>query len=164
MNGIFSDREYVIFRTYSQDTPRFREDTFNDVSQRLVEVDGTVLNSGEEIGKASMAGKPLVGRLELTTDDGAMHAEIEFPIKTMNANDTHWQYQVDTGPIGLPDFSADVDMHIKRLSPAFVAYNVDSSADFVVQQPVASPENGSAVTRYCRPISLAAKSSVISFE
>jgi hypothetical protein len=79
----------VIFRTYSQDTPRFREDTFNDVSQRLVEVDGTVLNSGEEIGKASMAGKPLVGRLELTTDDGAMHAEIEFPIKTMNANDTH---------------------------------------------------------------------------
>ena len=159
----------MIFRTYSQHTSRFREEglwegTFSEVSQRLVQAEGRVLNSGEEIVKASMAGKPLVGRLELTSDDGALHAEIEFPIKTMNANDTHWQYQVDTGPIGLPDFSADVDMHIKRLSPAFVAYNVDSSADFVVQQPVASPENGSAVTHYSRPISLAAKTSVISFE
>lgn len=168
-NGIFSEKEYVIFRTYSQHTARFREEglwkgTFNDVSERLVQVDGTVLNSGEEVVRASMAGKPLVGRVELASDDGSLSAEIEFPVKTMNANDTDWKWQVDTGPIGLPNFAADVDMHIKRLSPAFVAYNVDSFADFVVQQPVASPENGSSVTHYSAPITLPAKTSVISTE
>lgn len=168
-NGIFSEKEYVIFRTYAQHTWRFREEglwkgTFKGMSERLVEAEGTVLGSGEEIVRASMAGKPLIGRVELSSDDGALSAEIEFPIKTMNANDTDWKYQVDTGPIGLPDFGADVDMHIKRLSPAFVAYNVEGFADFVVQQPVASPQNGSSVTHYSSPISLPAKTSVISIE
>ena len=168
-NGIFSEKEYVIFRTYSKHTARFREEglwkgTFKDMSERLVEVDGTVLNSGEEVVRASMAGKPLVGRVGLTSDDGSLSAEIEFPVKTMNANDTDWNSQVDTGPIGLPDFHADVDMHIKRMSPAFVAYNVESFADFVVQQPVAFPDTGASVTHYGPPISLPAKTSVISIE
>ena len=44
-NGIFSDREYVIFRTYSNHTARFREEglwegTFNDVTPRLVYAEG----------------------------------------------------------------------------------------------------------------------------
>ena len=97
----------------------------------------------------------------MTSDDGSLRAEIEFPIKTMNANDTHWQWQVDTGPIALLDFNADVDMHIKRLSPAFVAYNAANFAEFVVQQPVASPETGSSVTHYSRPVAFPAKTSVI---
>ncbi|MDP6823873.1 MAG: hypothetical protein QF554_11355 [Dehalococcoidia bacterium] len=168
-NGIFSDKEYVIFRTYSSHTWRFRDEglwegTFKDVNERLVEVEGTVLGDGEEVVRASMAGKPLVGRVELTSEDAALRAEIEFPIKTMNANDTHWKWQVDTGPIALPDFTTDVDLHVKRLSPAFVAYNVDGFADFVVQAPVASPENGSSVTHYTSPITLPAKTSVIAIE
>ena len=166
-NGIFSDDEYAIFRTYSTHTPRFREEglwrgTFSSVSQTLVDVEGRELASGEEIVKASMAGTPLVGRVELASDDGALRAEIEFPIKTMNANDTHWRWQVDTGPIALPNFSADVDLHVKRLSPAFVAYNAPDFAEFVVQQPLGSPDGG-AVTHYTAPFSLSAKTSVIAF-
>jgi hypothetical protein len=168
-DGIFSDREYVIFRTYSNHTARFREEglwegTFIDVTPRLVEVAGTVLEGGEAIVRASKSGAPLVGRFELTSDDESLRAEIEFPVKTMNANDTHWKWQVDTGPIALPDFGADVDMHIKRLSPAFVAYNAASFAEFVVQQPVASPETGSSVTHYSRPTAFPAKTSVIAIE
>lgn len=154
-NGIFSDREYVIFRTYSSHTERFREEGLWE---------GTVLEDGEAIARASMSGAPLVERVELMSDDESLRAEIEFPIKTMNANDTHWQWQVDTGPIALPDFNADVDMHIKRLSPAFVAYNAASFAEFVVQQPVASPETGSSVTHYSRPTAFPAKTSVIAIE
>ena len=165
-SGIFSDREYVIFRTYSTHTARFREDglwadTFNDVTQALVEVGGHELGSGEEIVRASMAGKPLVGRVEIVSEDGALSAEIEFPIKTMNANDTHWRWQVDTGPIAFPDFSANVDLQVKRLSPAFVAYNAPDFADFVVQRALASPATGAAVTHYTAPFSLRAKTSVI---
>lgn len=168
-NGIFSDKEYVIFRTYSTHTPRFREEglwagTFNDVTTALVEVEGRELGDGEEIVRASMAGKPLVGRVEIASEDGALRAGIEFPIKTMNANDTHWHWQVDTGPIAFPDFAADVDLQVKRLSPAFVAYNAPNFADFVVQQPVASPDTGASVTHYTSPISLAAKTSVIAVE
>ena len=64
-----------------------------------------MLGDGEAIVRASMSGAPLVGRVELTSDDESLRAEIEFPIKTMNANDTHGQWQVDTGPIALPDFT-----------------------------------------------------------
>jgi hypothetical protein len=64
-----------------------------------------VLGGGEAIVRASISGAPLVGRVELTSDDESLWAEIEFPIKTMNATDTHWQWEVDTGPIALPDFN-----------------------------------------------------------
>ena len=151
-NGIFSEKEYVIFRTYSQHTARFREEglwkgTFNDVSERLVQVDGTVLNSGEEVVRASMAGKPLVGRVELASDDGSLSAEIEFPVKTMNANDIQVMYQVDTGPIPFPELDGEFDLDVERFRLAFVAYNVPDFADFVLQvktpvrdrEPAATP-------------------------
>ncbi|MCH8817376.1 MAG: hypothetical protein IIC92_06570 [Chloroflexi bacterium] len=50
---------------------------------------------------------------------------------------------------------------MKRLSPAFVAYNVPDFAEFVVQRPLASPVTGAAVTHYTAPFSLRAKTSVI---
>lgn len=160
--GIFSDEEYVIYRTHSIHTDRFREeglwrDRFEAIRFDLVDVEAEKLEGTNEIVQASLRNVPLVGRVEI--GDGDLNATIEFPIKTMNANDIEPIYQVDTGPLPFPDFSADVNLHIERLSPGYVAYNAPDFADFVVQQPLRV--NGTTVTHYSNPISLPAETSVL---
>jgi hypothetical protein len=163
--GIFSDEEYVIFRTHSTHTDRWREeglwrDRFEDVRFDLVSVEAEELDGTTAMVQRSLDNVPLAGRVEI--GEGDLNAVIEFPIKTMNANDIRPIYQVDTGPLPFPDFSADVDLHVKRLSPAYVAYNAPDFADFVVQQPVTV--DGMVVTHYSKPISLVAKTSVLAMK
>ncbi len=160
--GIFSDEEYVIFRTHSTHTDRFRDEgvwreRFQDIRFDMVSVEAEELDGTPAMVQASLDNVPLVGRVEI--GEGNLSAAIEFPIKTMNANDIRPIYQVDTGPLPFPDFSANVDLHIKRLSPAYVAYNAPDFADFVVQQPVSV--GGVMVTHYSNPVSLPAKTSVL---
>ena len=61
-------------------------------------------------------------------------------------------------------FALDVDLQVKRLSPAYVAYNAPDFADFVVQQPLPLVVEGAeivVVTHYSNPVSLSAKTQVI---
>jgi hypothetical protein len=106
---------------------------------------------------------PLVGQVEI--GEGALQAVLEFPIKTMNANDIRDVYQVDTGPLAFPDFGANVDRHIERLSPAYVAYNAPDFAEFVVQQAlpivVADGRETTRVTHYTKPLGMPARTQVI---
>ena len=163
--GIFSDEEYVIFRTHSTHTDRWRDeglwqDRFKDILFDFVTVEAEVLEGTPAINQASLDNIPLIGRVEIS--EGDLSAMIEFPIKTMNANDIRPIYQVDTGPLPFPDFSMDVDLHVKRLSPAYVAYNAPDFADFVVQQPLSI--EGAEVTHYANPVSLPAKTSVLAMK
>jgi len=165
--GVFSKEEFVIFRTRSTHTEGFRDEglwreRFEDVKFDLVQVESEVLTPNREIIQASLDGVPLVGSVEI--EDGALKAVMTFPIKTMNANNIDDIYQVDTGPLPFPDFSANVDLHVKRLSPAYVAYNAPDFADFVVQQPLPIMKDGAevaTVTHYSNPFSLPAKTQVI---
>lgn len=159
--GIFSDEEYVIFRTHSTHSDRWRDeglwkDRFQGVHFDFVSVEAEELDGTPAMVQASLENVPLVGRVEI--GEGNLTALLEFPIKTMNANDIQPTYQVDTGPLPFPDFSANVELHIKRLSPAYVAYNAPDFADFVVQQPMSV--DGTTVTHYGNPFSLPAKTSV----
>ena len=165
--GIFSEEEFVIFRTHSTHTDEFREeglwrDRFEDVRFDLVQVEGEILCANREIVQASLNSVPLVGRVEI--EEESLRAVLEFPIKTMNANDIEDKYQVDTGPLPFPDFGVDVDLHVKRLSPAYVAYNAPHFADFVIQQPLPVLVAGTEVTKvahYSNPMSLQARTQVI---
>ncbi len=167
--GIFSEEEYAIFRTRSTHTDGFREqglwrDRFEDLLWHLVRVEGRELGGGAEVVQASLDNVPLVGQVEILSADGTLRALLEFPVKTMNANDIRDVYQVDTGPVAFPDFEAEVVRHIERLSPAYVAYNAPGFADFVVQQALPVVVNGqevSRVTHYSQPVSLPAVTRVI---
>ena len=163
--GIFSEEEYAIFRTKSTHHQGWKEqgvwrDRFEDVHQHLVRVEGRMLSGPAEIVQASLENVPLVGRVEIASVDESSRAVLEFPIKTMNANDIEMKYQVDTGPLPFPDFTVPAGRHLERLSPAFVAYNAPHFADFVVQQPLALG-GGLEVTHYSRLLSLPARTSVI---
>ena len=163
--GIFSEEEYAIFRTKSTHHQGWKEqgrwrDRFEAVHQHLVRVEGRMLGEPAQIVRASLDNLPLVGRVEIASADQAAQAVLEFPIKTMNANDIETKYQVDTGPLPFPDFALSSARHIERLSPAFVAYNAPHFADFAVQQPLGVGA-GVEVTHYSRLCSLPARTSVI---
>ena len=170
--GIFSDEEYVIFRTHSTHTEQFRDqglwrDRFEEVHRHIVRVEGRELGKDAEIVHASLRNIPLIGQVEIARADGTLGATLEFPIKTMNANDIQNIYQVDTGPLAFPDFEMEVERHVERLSPAYVAYNAPDFADFVVQQAFPIVVEGREVirvTHYSRLVSLPAKTRVIAVE
>ena len=170
--GIFSNEEYAIFRTHSTHTEQFREQglwqgRFEEVHRHVVRVEGRALKGNAEIVQATLRNIPLVGQVEIAHVDKKLSATLEFPIKTMNANDIKNLYQVDTGPVAFPDFEMEVERHIERLSPAYVAYNAPNFADFVIQQALPIVVEGQEVirvTHYSGLVSLPAKTHVIAVE
>ena len=168
--GIFSDREVVIFKTYSKHTPRFREreglwsEKFADVRMHLARAEGRLLRDNAAIVQASLDNIPLIGRVRLEGRAGDLSAVLEFPVKTMNADDQGNRYQVDTGPVPYPDLEMQVKHQVQRFSPAYVAFNAPHFADFVVQQAVpveASEGQTLSVTHYARPFSVSAQTQVL---
>ncbi len=71
-----------------------------------------------------------------------LRAVIEYPIKTMNISMDKSVYQVDTGPIALPELEKRYDPPIDALRLAFVAFNTPDFADFVVEQPTPVIQDG----------------------
>ncbi|UCH35698.1 MAG: hypothetical protein JSV65_04935, partial [Armatimonadota bacterium] len=138
--GIFSAQEFILIRvgvpyevnnTVAANAERF-DDVRIDVRMQAAEV----LEADEEIVRATLANRVLNGRVEVSDEAGRHRASIEFPIKTMNVNDIRNIYQVDTGPILLPDFASRKQRMVERFQLAFVAYNRGDEAYFVIQEPI----------------------------
>lgn len=96
---------------------------------------GTVrlLETNEQIRAATHDLVLLVGQTELSSPDGGLRAIIEFPVKTMNIDDPRDLYQVDTGPVMLPDLSRRYERAVDAMRPAYLAFNVPHFTDFVVE-------------------------------
>ena len=140
-SGIFSREHFVIFRAHapysdiyaqrSDVRPRFEDVLFQIRAARGVQV----LAENPAIVAATLKGRPLVGRTEIHDEASGARAIIEYPVKTMNVNDLKNMYQVDTGPLAFPDFTAAADRPIDRMELAYVAHNQPDEAYFIVQRP-----------------------------
>lgn len=118
------------------------------------------LESFESIRGATAAGLPIVAQTEIWNEQQKLRAIIEYPIKTMNISVDDSEYQIDTGPIALPDLTKRYDPPIDALRLAFVAFNRPDFADFVVEQPTPVVQDGqelAQVYHYAKPFSLPAK-------
>src|SRR5207248_41983 len=89
------------------------DEPFDRVHLDLVEREGEPLESSSQIVHAVLANEPLVCVTRLEND--RYSAEIEYPVKTINANERDWVYQTDTGPILWPDLSVEPSRLIGRL-------------------------------------------------
>jgi len=166
---IFSQKENYIFRVGfpydpEKSTIHTNEERFEDVLRRITMAEADRLESNEDIVKATFENKILNGRTEITGANGRYRALIEFPVKTMNVNDTENVYQTDTGPILLPDFGMETERMIERFQLAYVAYNRPDEAYFIIQEPVrAAPgsPDGPQVCDYSRIIRMDARNSVL---
>ena len=81
--GVFSEDEYILFRTVASHTDRFRQqgkwrDRFEDVKRHIVPIEARALESAGDVVQTSLANVPMVG-------------------------------QVDSGPIAFPDFGMEVE-------------------------------------------------------
>jgi hypothetical protein len=113
-------------------------DVFDRVHLDLVEHEGKPLPEARAIVMATLANEPLVVVSRIESD--RYIAELEFPVKTMNANERDWVYQTDTGPVLFPDLQRDPRDLVNGLDVAYVALNSPDWADFIVRVPTAVAE------------------------
>lgn len=126
-----------------------------------------VLEGFEAVRSASAAGLPIVAQTEIWNEQTKLRAIIEYPVKTMNVSLDKSMYQVDTGPVALPDLDRRYEPPIDALRLAFVAFNAANFADFVVEQPTPVVESGrqlAQVYHYSNPFSLPAKNRLYAVE
>lgn len=164
---IYSSNDFMIIRTYhnaelDNRTVGDNRGHFLDVHFHIKMIEGNIIDNVDEIVKFTLANYPLNGRTEISDDSGKLRAIIEFPIKTMNVNDQTLMYQVDTGPILLPNFESKKERMVERFDLAYIAYNRTDEAYFVVLEPTpikdGSPDK---VSHYSKVFGTKAKNSII---
>jgi hypothetical protein len=97
------------------------------------ELEGEPLESAQAICEATLANDTLVA--VTTIRHGRYEAAIEYPVKTMNANEREWVYQTDTGPVLYPDLDVAPEQLHETLDVAFEAHNAPDWAQFIVRRP-----------------------------
>lgn len=113
--------------------------------------EGRVLQTTEQVLEAVLDNRPIVSQTEFDTSDGK-RVLLEYPVKTINAGEREGFYQIDTGPVLLPDVSGDAGS-IDGLRLAFVAHNAPDWAEFVVNVPT-PVSDGIEVHHYSRSVRL----------
>ena len=166
--GIFSAREFILIRAgvpyHPADTVGANRDLFDDMLFHLRTVEAEALDTNEAIVQATLANRVINGRAEIADPAGRYRASIEFPIKTMNVNDIRNLYQVDTGPVLVPDFPSARKRMVERFDLAYVAYNTPDEAYFVIQEPIpVSPQRPDSpkVSHYSRIVRMATRNAVV---
>ena len=163
-----NDGWWLIFRRRNRLTPEYRglrREVWGPARFMLREaVRVQVLTDFAQIEAATAEGRPLVSRTELTDPQSGRSAVIEAPVKTINIHPEKKLYQIDTGPVALPDLARSYEPPIDCLRLAFVAFNRADFADFVVEQPtpiLIDQKEQAQVLHYANPISFAAKNSLL---
>lgn len=138
--GLFNEQQFAIIRTHAdaaQDAPdaALVVGRFERVYRQIVTCPARLLETPAQVVEATLAGQPLVARTHLADPAGRFRCLLEYPVKTMNANDLQMIFQVDTGPVPFPSWEPDLELTVARLRLAYVAFNAPDFADFVLLAP-----------------------------
>ena len=153
---IFGPEHSVIFRRKAYLNPNYTQyintaELFGGPEYHLVEAqEYEEIKTNQEIFDAAHTFMPIVGQTEIWNPQTKLRAIIEYPVKSLNNNIQDDIYQVDTGPVALPDLAKTCDRHIERIALAYVAFNVPEFADFVIEAPTVIRENGDQGKEICK--------------
>ena len=159
---VFGPAFGLIFRRKAWATASYREvrpssKMWDGQSMRLNNARSPqLLLSAAAIRKATHDGFPLVAQTVVANAETGYQAIVEYPVKTMNIHDAKDLYQVDTGPVALPDLTRRWDRLADSISLAFVAFNAPGTADFIRETETATPGGGARVLHYSDRLSLPA--------
>lgn len=101
-----------------------------------------MLMTAQEINAVSDSGTPMVGRTEFRDPVRKVRYVLEYPIKTMNFRPESASFQVDTGPLLVPDMKSNATKAIDRLELAHVCYNQFDRAEFILRRLTTSGDKG----------------------
>ncbi len=107
----------------------------------------TVLDTHQAVVAATDSRLPIVAKTTVRDEARGISAVIEYPIKTMNFHPERGRFQVDTGPLLVPDFSSNSDHWIEWFDMAHVAYNTFDRAEFIIRRPTPVMVDGEEVCR-----------------
>jgi hypothetical protein len=139
--GIFGTHDFRILRfgwSSAGDSHEYGENRVRFLDVRLdvrTLAGATPLDTVEQIVEATLDNVPLVGRTEIVDDHTQRRAILEYPIRTMNVTRSPQRFQVDTGPLIVPDFAATAPHAVEHLDLAFVAFNGFDKAEFIRRRP-----------------------------
>jgi len=170
--AIFGPEEYCIVRVGLPVTACWREvgisaERFEEVRIDLARAEAELCADARAAVEATLANRPLVGRTELLDEAGEMLARVEYPIKTMNANDPEhspggeWIFQVDTGPIVVPAERPHGDLQVEGLELAFIAWNAPEWAELIVLEPVRLSYSDDCAGHYSRVRVMSARNELL---
>ncbi len=134
------------------------DETFDSLRIDLAETPGEVLETPEAIVEAVLANRPLNARTQIESD--RYIAVLDFPVKTINANERDMIYQPDTGPVLLPDLSREPDELIGGMNLAFVAFNTPTWIELIVRVPTTVTEDVS-VHHYSKAVRLDSQNQIV---
>ena len=104
-----------------------------------------ILDTDEEVIRAVKERLPIVARTEIWNPERQMRAMIEYPVRTISFHSKRKRFQVDTGPVALPDLDSTREHWIEWFSMAHIVYNRFDRAEFIVRRPTPVPEAGKEV-------------------
>jgi hypothetical protein len=150
--GIFAADECLIIRTHWNSARDNRE--YGRNTERFARVELAIrthaeareLTDDRQIYDATLANLPLVAQTELRDEARGLRATIQYPMKTINVLPAGPRFQVDTGPLLLPDFASTAARAIERFDLAHVVYHRFDQAEFVLRRPVAVGGAGAGPT------------------
>lgn len=133
-------------------------DVFDKATVDIVRTQGELLQTPQEIVESTLRNEPLVAITKLTSPRYSV--VLEYPIKTINANERDWVYQTDTGPVLLPNCELDPDDLISGMQLGFSAFSGPVWIEFIerVPTPISSDI---AVYHYSKPFRMDALNSVV---
>lgn len=171
--GIWSRKEFVLVRTHLRRDPKraLEWDAGANAGGRFGEVkidirtlpETQALTTDEQVMRATLKNLALVARTHIQHSDPHFSAVLEYPIKTMNACEDTKRFQVDTGPLLLPDFASTAQRAVEKFSFGHVCYNTFDRAEFVVRQPTPVVIDGKDVCQvmhYGRIVAMPAKNEI----
>jgi len=109
-------------------------DAFDRVDRSVRMTEGQVLKTTDQVIEAGLGNRPLVSQTCFSLDDGKK-VVLEYPVKDCNFSDYDHYYQVDTGPVLMPDPSRNGEPWIENLELAFIAHSKPDWAEFIVNVP-----------------------------
>ena len=134
------------------------EDVFDNVRIDIAECHGEELVSAEKIVAAVLQNIPLVAQTQLDTDRYSV--QLEYPVKTINANERDMVWQTDTGPVLFPDLSREPDDFLEGLELAYAAFNCANWVEFLVRAPTTIAEDVN-VYHYSRAVRMDSKNRIL---
>jgi hypothetical protein len=179
---VASAKEYLILKSWDRnhrgvmlDPPSLGEqperhaglirDAFTELRIDREMTSGRLLNSTTDIVNAVLENCPLVSQTQYISPSGGT-VRLEYPVKVVNVSEREIFYQVDTGPVLLPEIQVpevhdfDGEHAISTLRRAFIAHNTLGCTEALVEAPT-PVGNGVSVNHYSLAVSLAATNRLI---
>src|SRR5262249_52454278 len=112
------------------------KDTFSSLEIHVPTYSRTqLLENCAQIDEAIWKRVPLVGRTEIRDSTRRKRYVLEYPIGIVSSMREMQRFQVDTGPVLVPDFTSEAQREIDRLEMAFIIYNRLDRAEFILRRP-----------------------------